>query len=472
MLCGRLPFTPGVGQTPKSFLLDIVRGDVQFFWADWGKYPQEARECVQLLLCPRAHQRPEAIALLQHPWLLMRGERVSRTSVERTLRDLRENALSSLLPRLVLRLTAQWRVSKAQRRSLEKVFRLLDTKDDGVLDGEELTTALQKYTPDIAEDSESVLLRVDRDGSGFVSLDEFCVIAVSQEEMLRRGNLVSVFHAVDVKSRGAIEVGDVAKAVLDFDLQVLGPGHAFRAVKARTEAELKAGPLPSPRPVSFDEFVDLVHLRPLGALSVWQTGCVTPRAKDGSCCGSGKASDDEAPRLAVQRQQPEAPGAALAGPNQKTLRQRLSGGDSAACKLELGHDGDDEEDFGEQRPSVSSSPRAAREPTEGGEPAQSAGEARCPNTAGLNTGLAGEEVEGVGSPIPGRLGSQSRSKSAPPESGSRRRQGVESPLSSSPWSDRRSSRSHRSPQQAHVCQRLERQRRSLDLAPEVDREPA
>lgn len=262
IVCGRPPFGAREGDLPKRLLDDVRRGEVVFHDDDWAAYPEETKDCVERMLRINAGLRPDAITILRHPWLKLQREKISKACMARILQNICDNAVEGPLKRVVLRIIAQSQLSPEQREDAERVFRALDRNCDGILGPNEIVEAIEKHLPRKGSDTSLVFQGIDRDGTGTVNLKEFEAVAVPQALWLTPKALWPVFHALDSDGSGEITLDEIRRMVLHLDASLVSGKQGNLLLEGvLREVEEEAGVGGALRPISFDEFVDLMRMR-------------------------------------------------------------------------------------------------------------------------------------------------------------------------------------------------------------------
>ena len=98
-----------------------------------------------------------------------------------------------------------------------KLFKSLDTDDNGTLSREEIKTGLERVYGPEAEDLEGevnrIMTEIDSDFSGEIDYSEFVTAAMNRQKMLTRERLEIAFKTFDIDGNGRISANEL-KAML------------------------------------------------------------------------------------------------------------------------------------------------------------------------------------------------------------------------------------------------------------------
>ncbi|KAG2483771.1 hypothetical protein HYH03_017368 [Edaphochlamys debaryana] len=246
LLVGYAPFR---GVTPEEIKRKVIAAEYDLDGQGWQSVSPAAKAFVGAMLQTRPGARPSAASLLRHIWFTQAQE--SNTSLRGTVSRLRLHLQKGRFERLALRLLARSRVNAAADDALamRAVFEQFDQDRNGTLDYDEFCSALHKGeqgAPDAAElralfdaadldrtgriDYEEflaatggcgltsrptlaatlVLQQLDRDGDGFVTVEE---LAGAMHPGATLSEARSLLRSADLDGDGRIDLEEI-KAVI------------------------------------------------------------------------------------------------------------------------------------------------------------------------------------------------------------------------------------------------------------------
>ena len=110
-------------------------------------------------------------------------------------------------------------VSNDEVEELTKIFKDLDQNNDGVLNRQEIEQGLIKYYGEekAKEEADNIFNKVDADGNGTISYEEFIRASIDKRSILTDKNLMTAYKLFDKNGDGSIEAKEI-KEVLGKDL--------------------------------------------------------------------------------------------------------------------------------------------------------------------------------------------------------------------------------------------------------------
>lgn len=264
MLTGGPPL--GFGVEAKGELLEVIKAKSVTFEKEWSsRLSPEARDAAEKLLMVNAGLRPTAGAVLRHPWVRLRRERLSKVQMQRLLACIRENVSEGHFKRMVMRIISQQLpMGTREVRNIERAYRFFDKNGDGVLGVPEIVSGARKLAllseADLVE-LERALELLDRDGSRTVSLQEFIAGALDVRRALSYENLWHAFNAFDRDGNGGVNVDEIESIIRQVDAGLLGQEQVDGLVQC-IRSEIKG--VTYKDHIDFDQFVYIMST-PTGA---------------------------------------------------------------------------------------------------------------------------------------------------------------------------------------------------------------
>mmetsp|Transcript_104238 Transcript_104238/g.185208 ORF Transcript_104238/g.185208 Transcript_104238/m.185208 type:complete len:1111 (-) Transcript_104238:238-3570(-) len=182
----------------------------------------------QLLTCDD-NFRPAMKKVLTHPWLQssrVPDQVLGTEQLDSLLQFHRTNALAQAV---LLDMASQLPLGKL--RQLTSLFESMDKDGNGMLDGPELTEALQKAGLD-ADSAAQAAMRLAQDGGGSVEFSRFVAALVpSCRDLLQRELLQSSFDRLDANGDGYVSRAELQRLIERGAINVLAAQQQLLATK-------------------------------------------------------------------------------------------------------------------------------------------------------------------------------------------------------------------------------------------------
>jgi len=225
MLSGKTPFW--------GRRADILRNMAQEAYplsgTPWDTVSSDAKDFIASLLKRVPDQRPNAISVLQHPWMMKRTRaETDMDSMRSVLTRVSEFSTSSHLYILCMAVLAR-QVGHQNLRSVHKVFCELDTNKDGILEIDEFRRGFERVFGAGSVEMESVdqvFTCLDLDRNGTVDYTEFCAASISEHVKMQECVLWSAFKSFDTQSDARITKEAIQRVLQKADLN-RRPEHVY-----------------------------------------------------------------------------------------------------------------------------------------------------------------------------------------------------------------------------------------------------
>lgn len=105
--------------------------------------------------------------------------------------------------------------SKEEKKDLEKIFRAMDTDQNGELDREEVLRGYEEHFGiPISEDAVDAMFKaVDIDGNGAIDYTEFVMATMNEKDLITNDRLRAAFRLFDKDGSGAISPEEIKTAL-------------------------------------------------------------------------------------------------------------------------------------------------------------------------------------------------------------------------------------------------------------------
>ena len=105
--------------------------------------------------------------------------------------------------------------SKDEKKDLEKIFRAMDTDQNGELSREEVLSGYEEHfgIPISEEAVDAMFKAVDIDGNGAIDYTEFVMATMNEKDLITNDRLRDAFRLFDKDGSGAISPEEIKKAL-------------------------------------------------------------------------------------------------------------------------------------------------------------------------------------------------------------------------------------------------------------------
>lgn len=214
MLLGTLPFE---GKNQEHLFDQILEGSYRTDQAAWANLSSHATQFLKGLLQVNPDERLSAKDALQHPWITMPPEESGdvvdavRTSVVTSLCQFTK---ISRFRRACMYMVAL-SLTNEERMQVRQDFLKMDLDKQGTISFYELKHALQKTVSMPDEEVSHIFNLIDKDCSGRVDYSEFLTAMMSSRIALRSTDVREAFCRFDRDGSGFITLDDLREALGD-----------------------------------------------------------------------------------------------------------------------------------------------------------------------------------------------------------------------------------------------------------------
>jgi len=198
MISGKPPFWG----SPKNMQKKMQAEDYPMNNADWAPVSQNAKDFIRRLLKAQPNSRMTIDEAVAHSFL---GNPAENKATHGDMKSVLSNMVSfSNAPRIfsLVMASATRQLNHSNSTMMRKVFDTLDTNHDGVLQVDELKTALVSVfgpsSPEVSQ-VQHIFNKLDLDGRGRLTYTEYCAAAMSEDERLQDQVLRLAFNAFHIK---------------------------------------------------------------------------------------------------------------------------------------------------------------------------------------------------------------------------------------------------------------------------------
>ncbi|KAH6781565.1 calcium-dependent protein kinase 30 [Perilla frutescens var. hirtella] len=246
LLCGVPPFW---AETEQGVALAILRGVIDFKREPWPQVSESAKSLVRQMLEPDPKKRLTAQQVLDHPWI-QNAKKAPNVPLGDIVRArLKQFSVMNRFKKKALRVIAE-HLSVEEVEIIRDMFALMDTDNDGKVTFEELKAGLRKVGSQLADPEIKLLMDVaDVDGNGVLDYGEFVAVTIHLQRMENDEHFRKAFMFFDKDGSGYIELDELREALVDesgeTDLDVLND--IMREVDTDKDGQ-----------ISYDEFVAMM----------------------------------------------------------------------------------------------------------------------------------------------------------------------------------------------------------------------
>eukprot|EP00190_Bangiopsis_sp_CCMP1999_P007017 CAMPEP_0198722290 /NCGR_PEP_ID=MMETSP1475-20131203/72_1 /TAXON_ID= ORGANISM="Unidentified sp., Strain CCMP1999" /NCGR_SAMPLE_ID=MMETSP1475 /ASSEMBLY_ACC=CAM_ASM_001111 /LENGTH=522 /DNA_ID=CAMNT_0044483193 /DNA_START=172 /DNA_END=1740 /DNA_ORIENTATION=- len=247
MLSGKVPF---YGKSDRQILKMTLRGKFNIEKEPWPHISEEAKECVALMLTMDPARRPDAKAMLAHPWMKENGIASDKPLVASVLDNLNSFNKMNKFKKKALQVMAT-NMSVTALDEVRKAFDEVDVDRSGTITLEEMRNALGKLGKKLGEtELMTMWTAFDIDGNGTIDYEEFLAATADLKKINTADNFRYAFKKFDRDNDGSITVEEVFDALKDIGVEEM---HARQFVQ---DADLNNDGV-----IDYDEFVTMMTQR-------------------------------------------------------------------------------------------------------------------------------------------------------------------------------------------------------------------
>uniref|UniRef100_A0ACD6AHL8 Uncharacterized protein n=1 Tax=Avena sativa TaxID=4498 RepID=A0ACD6AHL8_AVESA len=206
LLCGVPPFW---GDNDEKIAQAILRGVIDFNREPWPRVSANAKDLIRRMLDPDPNTRLTAPQVLEHPWL-KNADTAPNVSLGEAVRSrLQQFSAMNKFKKKALGVVAR-NMPVEELDKYVQMFHLMDKDKNGNLSLEELMEGLHINGQPVPESEIRMLLEAaDTDGNGTLDCDEFVTVSLHLKKMTNDEYLASAFRYFDKDGSGFIELDEL-----------------------------------------------------------------------------------------------------------------------------------------------------------------------------------------------------------------------------------------------------------------------
>ncbi|XP_078149323.1 calcium-dependent protein kinase 10-like [Carex rostrata] len=213
LLCGAPPFW---AENEQGVAKKILDGVINFNRAPWSQISDGAKDLVNGMLRIDPRKRLTIQQVLDHPWLQNAKTAEDGGNLGEIVRArLKQFSVMNRFKKKVMRVIAE-HLSIDEVEFIRKMFRTIDTDNNGKITFEELKVGLTNTNSQLTESEIELLMEAaDVDGNGFLDYGEFVAISIHLQRISIDEHLRRAFIFFDKDESGYIELDELADALAD-----------------------------------------------------------------------------------------------------------------------------------------------------------------------------------------------------------------------------------------------------------------
>ncbi|KAF8653869.1 hypothetical protein HU200_062001 [Digitaria exilis] len=206
LLCGVPPFW---GDNDEKIAQAILRGGIDFSREPWPRVSGNAKDLVRRMLDPDPTTRPTARQVLEHPWLKNADSAPNVSLGDAVRARLQQFTAMNKFKKKALGVVAR-SLPVEELDKYVQMFRVMDKDQNGNLTLEELMEGLHINGQPVPEPEIRMLLEAaDVDGNGTIDCDEFVAVSLHLRKMASDEYLAKAFRYFDKDGSGFIELDEL-----------------------------------------------------------------------------------------------------------------------------------------------------------------------------------------------------------------------------------------------------------------------
>lgn len=212
MLCtfhsaGCIPF---YGETEEAIKESILKSRVKFQGHVWAQVSSEAKSLVKQMLEKNPKKRLSAAQAVTHKWVTQNTKNSEKQINFTVLKNLATFHGSMKIQKAILNYISYQILSTAEQSELIRVFKELDTNNDGSITRDELLGAYEAVG--MSADIDRIMEVCDTDHSGSINFTEFITAAQNWKQLLEKDLLLKTFKE-SADSQGEITISELQREI-------------------------------------------------------------------------------------------------------------------------------------------------------------------------------------------------------------------------------------------------------------------
>ena len=217
LLCGYPPFN---GASNHEIYNAIKFSKLIFQKEEWTDISKEAIELITFMLDKNPSTRPSAYECLNHKWFKVCEGNISHTFLHsNTLITNKTKLLDSMarfvqqnkFKQAVLQFISTEFNLKKEEEELKKMFKEFDNEDKGTISREVFIKQIEKLEGGVVSRDiiSEIFTRLDLDGSGNISYNEFLTSIIDGQKILTEDRLEKAFKTLDRDENGFLSIDEI-----------------------------------------------------------------------------------------------------------------------------------------------------------------------------------------------------------------------------------------------------------------------
>lgn len=215
LLCGYPPFD---GETDDEIMEGVISKEIIYEDNEWKNLSQEAKSFVQKLLIKDYNNRITAEDSLKQAWLINHNKKylanLNQIDISRQMQNFQKFDSKLKLKNAILAFMVHHLASEEMTKELKLVFKVMDRSGDGRLNFDELNEGIKEINKQYQHLKENFFSDVeikrrfqaiDTDKSGFIEIEEFITVTISEELLFNEKNLKLTFNYFDKDRSGQLD---------------------------------------------------------------------------------------------------------------------------------------------------------------------------------------------------------------------------------------------------------------------------
>ncbi|KAJ4766646.1 Calcium-dependent protein kinase [Rhynchospora pubera] len=235
LLCGVPPFWE---ETEAGIFKEILKGKLDFESDPWPKISDSAKDLVRRMLQRDPTSRMKAHEVLSHPWINDDNVAPDKPLGSAVLLRLKQFSAMNKLKKMALRVIAE-SLSEEEIAGLKEMFKMIDTDNSGTITLDELKEGLRRVGSELMDhEIEALMEAADVDKNGTIEYGEFLAATLHMNKLDREENLLSAFSFFDKDGSGFITIDELAQACRQFGLDDLHLEDMIRDVDQNNDGQI------------------------------------------------------------------------------------------------------------------------------------------------------------------------------------------------------------------------------------------
>lgn len=255
LLSGVPPFN---GKTDDDIIQNIKKGVYDLKSSKWEEISSEAKNLIKQMLDMNVLSRISAQKALCHGWFVKYSIKEKfvcegQEKLKKSIENIKQYKSNNKLQQAALAFILHNSLHLPEVKDLIRIFKSIDLDGNGKISKMEMENALSKFynVPNVNNEIDLIFSNVDNDNNGYIDYEEYIRASISKDKLLDNKNLKYVFKFFDKDGNGFISLNEIETVLFN-----QFPSETRKVLSAKLMKEIDDD---HNNQINFDEFERLMR---------------------------------------------------------------------------------------------------------------------------------------------------------------------------------------------------------------------